>query len=379
MMATSSNVPDYEVTLPERIRYITPAEQQTHSFRLIPPPGSTSPPILEPSMDFYVSRFPVDNLDFEAAYKDLQKAVKPTGARLATQDSRYGGRTVSPISATAVQVAQSPYKPFMHWTWDDVGKGLCEPGDWNTPRTNYDIEQEQKRLYRLKVGMGGASRVKATQDIFTFPGAVEGTIYNPRRHPEQRDIKNAIVGRTYPEDQSRELLLHRTPAFLALLGFLDHFFTLDLSNNAPHWKYRAFCVPVYWVTTRGDASTCHAGILYGGAVYDPATKEPGFKLIFFEPHPKDPGCFNEFPMEVILMGQILGLSRIYRMFGNQGDEDNCSAYALQTLANITLNNMRPDLKHQHQVVPLPLARPVTDGMRSARVSFRLTLPDWLKE
>lgn len=386
-MAAASNP---TATMEQRITYITPGDQQRQNHTLIRRPGTgspTAPLILQPNFDYYATRYLIDPTDFEACYEEVKSAVVFDGLKTvgrgkvpATKGTKLKGKDPTPVSATKDQVTGGSFKPKQKWTEDDRKKGLCTAGDVFRSRHEHDLQQEQEKIYNEKTGRDGKGGVAATNDIYMLPCRLYGVVYRPGDNNKDDQMKTAIDNGTFPLSGAN-LLLHRAPATLAFLGMLEQLFALDTSSNPPTWKYNAFCSMVSWMVERGDTKTRHAGVLYGGVLRGHGkSATSGFKVIYIETHPRDPGCENELPLSVIAIGQMLGVSQIIRMFGNQEYEPNCAAFALKTFENIVIGNSRPNLSNQHQVVPLRPARPAADtGAFTLTSSLQLVLPDWLRE
>ena len=375
-------------TMKQRIQYVTPAQHQTNNRVLVrrTPADVARPLILLPSYQYYSKRHLIDNYEFEAGILQVNRDIGPQVPRIFGQppvagNTRLAGTLPTPASGTRADVKNLALPPEREWTKEDELNNLCTAEQVGKTRVFSDQAVVQKKILNMK------ANIQATRDIYYLPFWVGGTIYH-HEDSNSRQMEAAIARGTFPFiGTPATLAVDKFPATLSLLGMLEKLFTLDPNAPArsPTWMYTAFCTLVEWNCVRENRKTNHAGVLYGGVVQEQDKSSSGFKLIYLETHRREPGCWNKLPLPVMAIGQMLGLTKIYRMFGHQGSTPDCGSYALTTIENIVLRNNRPNLKNQHQIIDLPAVSPSADigspgkPLGVGPPSLRFTLPDWLRE
>ena len=360
-----------QATIRQCITYSSVQQETTRPSHLFPNSQAASrfrgQGILRPSFDFYQDRYLIDPYSFE-------QCLSSTARTLANGAGQIFRVNQGPARSSATQQDIDPAQARQHytagrvWTVHDVANKECDVSDLMRSRQWRDLELEHERIYSAK------QSVQSTGDIFMFPGHM-GRIISRSGNQYQAAVNQAIKDGTFPLYQGKPIS-HEIPVFSGFIGFLEHAFKLKQQA----WKYQAFCATVGWTMTRGDVQTMHLGVVYGGVMQDPVTRTSGFKLVFLESHPQSSGRFENLPLEVMALGQLMGLTRIYRVFGSQGNQPNCSTLAMMTLQKIVLQDIRPDLQRGcYQVISLSPGKPSADSATIQTSSLQLVFPDWMQE
>ena len=359
-----------QTTVRQRITYSSVQQQATRPCRLFPSAEAVTrlraQEILKPNFQSYKDRYLIDPMTFE-------QCLSKTGTTLESGGGQVYRVNRGPGLSAATQQDIDPARVTLHytagrlWTMEDFLKKECHVSELRTSRQWKDQELELERIYNLK------QNVQATQDIFMFPGHLGKILSRPGKQ-EQANVNQAIEDGTFPLFQGKPMF-HEIPIFSGFIGFLEHAFQVEQQA----WKYQAFCADVGWMMTRGDVQTYHGGVVYGGVMRDPQTGRSGFKLVFVEMHPQSSGRYAHLPLEVVALGQLMGLTKVYRVFGHQLNQPNCSTLALMTLQKIVLQDIRPDLqKGCYQEISLDPGKPAMD-LTTPTSSLQMVFPDWMRE
>lgn len=144
------------------------------------------------------------------------------------------------------------------------------------------------------------------------------------------------------------------------------------------WRFEGFVMAVSevdpWDKTRPRME--HTQTLLGCKMIDPNSHlptRPKLCLFLIDPHDDSVESQEEGNgMHAIHIAQKLDVEVIYKLYGGQGQLDNCYMHTCATIRKLLVQGMMPNFHDKMQVLPVPRGKP-------SDVPVKMLAPDWYSQ
>jgi len=220
-------------------------------------------------------------------------------------------------------------------------------------------------------------------DLLCLPCMVGHPFYDSTKTGDRHLINllmaNKIPDHKFYEDASMEGVMAAVMYKMLELKRAD-------PTDPPAFRFTRFAIVISWLPMRhGDL---HVGIFYYGPVKKTANSEARPAVCYLEPwlsktekDEGDGGMDAHLPDSVIGGTQMLGQDRVYRIFGKQYQEENCTAWVASYLIRLMDQNMVPRLDQEHQEILIPDGQlsgfKVFMGSNKPSERIHYAMPSWM--